>query len=175
MFAGGEAIHEDNGRGGMGCRVREDNGMGRVCPPPSWGQGFDTRTRRGGFGFGRGGMGWWVLVHEGKLFARVTGGGWVPAFARTTGADACSCSGGEGWVGGLGRTREGGAGEFAGGGMGWRMREDNGTGANSCSGGEGWVPACVRTRDEGGFVFGRGGMGWRMREDTEGEGFAPPS
>ena len=46
---------------------------------------------------------------------------------------------------------------FAGGGMGWRMREDNGRGARSCSRGEGWVGGFASTRDGGGFGFAGGG------------------
>ena len=85
MFAGGgEAIREDNGRGGMGWR-----------PPPSRGQGFDARTREGRDGLA-GSWGQRDGAHSGSrgedLDARVaeergmgfcmredTEGGWVPA------------------------------------------------------------------------------------------------
>ena len=168
--------------GGMGWRMREDTGRGRVlvrggrdglAPPAFAGAGF-RREDTGGAGRGMdssmsGGGGW--------------GGGWVPAFARTTeGRDgegfgegregwvgAPRLHGGrvstrgwrrkEGWVSACARTRRG---------DGFLHKRGQGTEAGLCSRGEGWVSACVFGRGGSPREGGGGKMGPRMREDTEG-------
>ena len=130
--------------GGMGWGV---GGLARIT---GWGGFVFARTRDGGgFVFAGGGMGWRVRVREGRdglaharghgmgahLCSRGegwVGGGRVWGFARTTGEGAFLFAGvaegrGDGFLHARGQ-REGGAFLFAGGGIGWRVREDNGGG-----------------------------------------------
>ena len=143
--AKGEAIREDNGREGMGWRVRG----GRLFARTTVSVTTEPVSRDGspharGHGGGRGKRG---------------GGGKRDGFLRSRGRLFAGITGGEGWVGGFARTTGWGAFVFVGGGMGFGIRVREG-------GGMGWVPACVRTRE--GVVGERGGMGPRMREDNGG-------
>ena len=165
---------------GMGPRIREETGGGRggfhggdgsrgggfwAMGCWQWGEGAGLKPAPTTTDWGKGGRG--TGAHEGRPYGgrEESGGGWVPAFARTRrGRDGSPHSRGHGLgsVGNNGRGARGGGRGFRvragreGRGMGPRIREETGGGRGN-GGGLGVM---------GGMVT-RGGMGCRVRAGRE--------